>query len=1218
MKMKHPLFNPKFTRSKLFVLVIMIALILLLSPFVFLTFGGQKHDPYERIEEKDVWLNIDADNDGLSDTAEGWSGTDPTDPDTDDDGMTDGVEYQYWSDRMDENDDYHPQGDIDGDSKTNINDADSDGDGLKDGWELGSKKYDPAKKDTDGNGISDFFEEHPITGDHDNNGLPDQWENMNGVYDPNGDPDNDGIINLMEYILGQDPHRPGTGMIRPGNSDVGSMEDAAPLSVVKEIFRTDNANAPRYWRLKCYSTLDYDYYDRVQWSGGSYYYYDTIQGIDLTREDCYRQGNDTYKVEFYGLNSGNLLSPLYPETIYNIDENHDMENDTYYSDGELNLWALDDIVSYDLRVSRPDYDIKDIREHYSPGTSDQWYWMNEEYYSLDSYYLPEEITELGNNLLQDCKSTYEIIESILEYLYEHHVYSGNSTANIKEFLFDGQGGNSYHFTTAFILLARSMDVPARFVSGFAVGGLDNGYRLFTMEHLHTWAEVYFSELGWVGVECAAANESTTTNHIYEIDGNDPWILEADHSGSGFALALGGTGGTAFERNDIDYSDIVEMENLDSDMDGVSNADDEDDDNDGLSDELELDIGSNPLYPDTDRDGLADSDEYHTYGTDILDRDTDGDGLFDGSEVHKYDTDPTNDDTDEGGASDGIELYHGTDPKDPDDDDWAVDSDGDGLTDGHESKIGSDPQSRDTDGGGISDYWEVHYGFDPTDPVDDLDLLDSDGDGLKDGVELEIGSDPYEYDTDNGGAGDLSEYRYGGNLTDSGDDGKYKDSDYDGLPNFYEDEIGTNKHDSDSDGGGLSDSYEVLHGLDPLDHDDDDLLDSDSDGLSDLTEMSAGSDPYDPDSDNDGLSDYLEITEHFTKPYSADSDNDGLSDLQEISLGTDPLDRDSDDDGASDSLEIRYGSDPNEWDSDGDGVNDGEELGVDSYNNNDYPFLDDFEDWVSDPTLMDSDGDGLSDYLEMKEFDTDPLLPDSDSDGFSDFWEWDHDWDPSKMDIKSLDGIKKDIPEYEKNKDHFSHNEDFFEEEFKPRDTPSGSGLSPGSTDFDTPGSGGAGLGGMDGNLLMTIVIAFLAIAAVVGYWYYLKKRYTEELKEVFKTAIEELDARKGDVRGTRQAIINTYKRTLHILEKYRFLKHRAHTPREFARAFESALPAGGKHLNELTDVFEEARYSDHRMRERHRRRALRCLKDLYGELTEKSRDDKGPVLAAKKTKGVGA
>ena len=59
----------------------------------------------------------------------------------------------------------------------------------------------------------------------------------------------------------------------------------------------------------------------------------------------------------------------------------------------------------------------------------------------------------------------------------------------------------------------------------------------------------------------------------------------------------------------------------------------DTDGDGLSDSEEVDIhGTNPLVADTDGDGLNDGDEVITYGTDPNDLDTDGDGLNDGSEV----------------------------------------------------------------------------------------------------------------------------------------------------------------------------------------------------------------------------------------------------------------------------------------------------------------------------------------------------------------------------------------------------------------------------------------------------------------------------------------------------------------------------------------------------------------------------------------------------------
>ncbi|MEN0063144.1 MAG: hypothetical protein AAGA48_13395 [Myxococcota bacterium] len=139
------------------------------------------------------------------------------------------------------------------------------------------------------------------------------------------------------------------------------------------------------------------------------------------------------------------------------------------------------------------------------------------------------------------------------------------------------------------------------------------------------------------------------------------------------------------------------------------------DGDGLTDEEEEDLGSDPLDPDTDNDGLTDGDEVNEYDTDLLDPDTDDDGLTDGDEVNEHDTDPLDPDTDDDGLNDGDEVNeHDTDPLDPDSDD-------DGLTDGDEVDVhDTDPLDPDTDDGGKSDGDEVEEGRDPLDGTDDFD------------------------------------------------------------------------------------------------------------------------------------------------------------------------------------------------------------------------------------------------------------------------------------------------------------------------------------------------------------------------------------------------------------------------------------------------------------------------------------------------------------------
>ena len=137
------------------------------------------------------------------------------------------------------------------------------------------------------------------------------------------------------------------------------------------------------------------------------------------------------------------------------------------------------------------------------------------------------------------------------------------------------------------------------------------------------------------------------------------------------------------------------------------------DQDGALDLKEREVGSDPLNPDSDGDGLFDGFEI-AYGfnaliggeeildndsdglvnlaeqnalTNPVDPDTDGDGLLDGFEVN-YELDPlaytdSSTDNDQDGLSLAEEQIHGTDPSNPD-------TDSDGFTDGEEIENGTNP------------------------------------------------------------------------------------------------------------------------------------------------------------------------------------------------------------------------------------------------------------------------------------------------------------------------------------------------------------------------------------------------------------------------------------------------------------------------------------------------------------------------------------------------
>ena len=121
----------------------------------------------------------DRDNDGLGKCEEEKLGTNPRNPDTDGDGLTDGEEVLVY--------------------KTNPLQTDTDLDGLSDFDEVKKYKTDPLKADTDGDGLNDGeevlkYKTNPLNADTDNDGLNDGDEVIKYKTDPNkADTDGDGL-----------------------------------------------------------------------------------------------------------------------------------------------------------------------------------------------------------------------------------------------------------------------------------------------------------------------------------------------------------------------------------------------------------------------------------------------------------------------------------------------------------------------------------------------------------------------------------------------------------------------------------------------------------------------------------------------------------------------------------------------------------------------------------------------------------------------------------------------------------------------------------------------------------------------------------------------------------------------------------------------------------------------------------------------------------------
>lgn len=103
---------------------------------------------------------------------------------------------------------------------------------------------------------------------------------------------------------------------------------------------------------------------------------------------------------------------------------------------------------------------------------------------------------------------YDKAEAIVQYLRQGRwrysldtEYPPSNQEFVDWFLFETDRGYCVHFSTAFVVLARAVGLPARWVTGFS-SGTREGQDSFIIQnkHAHAWAEVWFDGYGWVPFE----------------------------------------------------------------------------------------------------------------------------------------------------------------------------------------------------------------------------------------------------------------------------------------------------------------------------------------------------------------------------------------------------------------------------------------------------------------------------------------------------------------------------------------------------------------------------------------------------------------------------------------------------------------------------------------------------------------------------------------------
>lgn len=285
--------------------------------------------------------------------------TDPGNPDSDGDGILDGIEdanrngwldgdgesipatFNPWLGRNWPNSIRDPGENW---TETDPNNSDTDGDGASDGFGEDIDFNGLIAGDTNNNRVCDpgemWSETDPLNADTDGDGLPDGWEVQHGldplddgvnscrtggpglvVNGPNGDPDSDGFTNIQELTNGTSPRKDDTAPPPPADSIViGPRPPVTVGGIVNDRVFTD-------WKIDDLIALD-------EYNGDG----NNNQGSDLYRAyDGFDSSRDL--VAFYARDGGSGGSGG-DDTFYFRVDMHDLQ--AFAEEGNLDLYVVMD------------------------------------------------------------------------------------------------------------------------------------------------------------------------------------------------------------------------------------------------------------------------------------------------------------------------------------------------------------------------------------------------------------------------------------------------------------------------------------------------------------------------------------------------------------------------------------------------------------------------------------------------------------------------------------------------------------------------------------------------------------------------------------------------------------------------------------------------------------------------------------------------------------
>ena len=152
--------------------------------------------------------------------------------------------------------------------------------------------------------------------------------------------------------------------------------------------------------------------------------------------------------------------------------------------------------------------------------------------------LPARISELAQSITQGETTVYGKARALENHLKSAYTYAFASKDGsdapppghdpVDWFLFESRQGTCGNFSSSFVVLARSVGVPARVVSGWSIRATSNTQTV-QLDQAHQWVEVAFEGLGWITFEPTASGGPLT--RALELGGEEDSGDVQDYGGS---------------------------------------------------------------------------------------------------------------------------------------------------------------------------------------------------------------------------------------------------------------------------------------------------------------------------------------------------------------------------------------------------------------------------------------------------------------------------------------------------------------------------------------------------------------------------------------------------------------------------------------------------------------------------------------------------------------